>query len=299
MVQYFTNIYESVKSSLVGMSVTFGHLFTKSVTLQYPKEKMEMPELARLKLDYDWEDCTGCNKCVRACPVDCIIIETVKATKGDDVGKTKNDTQKKLWVTKYVIDYSECMYCGLCTYPCPEECIYMTPEYEYSEYDRGNLIVSFSKLSAGEIVEKERLLEKEKAEKEALRAAKAAEKAKAKMETKATVSETDESLLIQDYVAKALAGDEEIVKNIEDRVLRSKVKKALFKAKRMGAAAEVPKSAEVSQAEASTSDYAKIMRLVEKGLAGEMDAINAIEDRVFRSKVKKALMKAKRERGQK
>jgi len=281
------------------MGVTFGHLFTKSITLQYPKEKMEMPELARLKLDYDWEDCTGCNKCVRACPVDCIIIETVKATKGDDVGKTKNDTQKKLWVTKYVIDYSECMYCGLCTYPCPEECIYMTTEYEYSEYDRDNLIVSFSKLSADEIAEKEQLLEKEKAEKEALRQAKASTEVKVETKGKATVSETDETLLIQDYVAKALAGDEEIVKNIEDRVLRSKVKKALFKAKRIGAAvAEVPKPAEELPIEASADD-AKIAALVEKGLAGEMDEINAIEDRMFRSKVKKALIKAKREKGQK
>ena len=37
-----------------------------------------------------------------------------------------------------------------------------------------------------------------------------------------------------------------------------------------------------------------IAELVEKGLAGEMDPINAIEDRVLRSKAKSALAKAKR-----
>ena len=37
-----------------------------------------------------------------------------------------------------------------------------------------------------------------------------------------------------------------------------------------------------------------IAELVEKGLAGDMDPINAIEDRVLRGKVKSALAKAKR-----
>ena len=37
-----------------------------------------------------------------------------------------------------------------------------------------------------------------------------------------------------------------------------------------------------------------IAELVEKGLAGDMDPINSIEDRVLRSKAKAALAKAKR-----
>ena len=37
-----------------------------------------------------------------------------------------------------------------------------------------------------------------------------------------------------------------------------------------------------------------IAELVEKGLSGDMDSINAIEDRVLRSKAKSALAKAKR-----
>ena len=37
-----------------------------------------------------------------------------------------------------------------------------------------------------------------------------------------------------------------------------------------------------------------IAELVEKGLAGDMEPINEIEDRVLRSKVKAALVKAKR-----
>ena len=44
-----------------------------------------------------------------------------------------------------------------------------------------------------------------------------------------------------------------------------------------------------------SADQAKLIAdLVEKGLAGDMDEINAIEDRVLRGKVKSALAKAKR-----
>ena len=60
--------------------------------------------------------------CERACPVDCIKIEDVKAKKGVDFdyGTTSNETKKKLLVSRFTIDMSECMYCNLCVYPCPE-----------------------------------------------------------------------------------------------------------------------------------------------------------------------------------
>ena len=46
------------------------------------------------------------------------------------------------------------LYCNLCVYPCPEECIYMVGgpnsskhpiDYEFSEFDRKDLIYEFSK----------------------------------------------------------------------------------------------------------------------------------------------------------
>ena len=57
-------------------------------------------------------------------------------------------------VTRFDIDMSECCYCNLCTYPCPEECIFMTGgpnesrhsiDYEFSEPERTDLIYHFSK----------------------------------------------------------------------------------------------------------------------------------------------------------
>src|SRR3989442_11462992 len=43
---------------------------------------------------------------------------------------------------------SLCCYCNLCTYPCPTNCIYMTPEYEFASTDLTNHLYHFAKPNA-------------------------------------------------------------------------------------------------------------------------------------------------------
>ncbi|MEE8437529.1 MAG: 4Fe-4S binding protein [Candidatus Neomarinimicrobiota bacterium] len=180
MVKYFTNIFETIGTMLTGLGITWRHLVRikkDNVTLQYPEERWPRPErnigfdfsdynVIRTKLNVDIDDCIGCLKCERACPVDCIKIETVKAeSRGEDMplinhqGLTSNGTRKALVITRFSIDMSECCFCNLCTYPCPEDCIYMVGgpnsekhiiDYEYSEYDRRNLIYQFAKTISAE-----------------------------------------------------------------------------------------------------------------------------------------------------
>tara|TARA_B110000014_G_C20092602_1_gene572252 strand:- start:864 stop:1445 length:582 start_codon:yes stop_codon:yes gene_type:complete len=175
MIKYFKDIWETLATILGGMGITFIHLIrarNDNVTLQYPEERWPRPErsigfdhnnynVIRTRLHVDMDDCIGCLKCERACPVDCIKIETVKAPdRGEDikdinhVGITTNGTRKAMVVTRFDIDMSECCYCNLCTYPCPEECIFMTGgpnakkhpiDYEFSEPDRNDLIYMFAK----------------------------------------------------------------------------------------------------------------------------------------------------------
>jgi len=97
------------------------------------------------------DDCIGCDQCAMACPVDCIMIETVKSTPDVDLGLTSVGTKKRLYVTKFDIDIAKCCYCALCVYPCPTECIKMTDVYEFSEYERKNLMYSFAVMSPEEI----------------------------------------------------------------------------------------------------------------------------------------------------
>jgi NADH-quinone oxidoreductase subunit I len=156
---YFYDIFHSLYTVVVGMKITIKHLFTRSATVQYPTVKMKIPERARNRLYVNIDDCIGCDQCSMACPVDCITIETTKSTPDVDLGLTSKNTKKRLYVTRFDIDIAQCCYCGLCVWPCPTECIVMTDVYEFSEYDRKNLIYSFSNMTAEEIAgAKERLL---------------------------------------------------------------------------------------------------------------------------------------------
>ncbi len=185
MREYFNNIWTAVITILIGMKVTFKHLFVPAVTIQYPDVKPQLPERERNRLYVNMDDCIGCDQCARACPVDCITIETVKGLPGEDLGKTSNGKKKALWVTKFDIDFAKCCYCQLCVFPCPTECIYMTDTYEFSEFERNNLLYDFVTLTPEERLEKKANYEKYEAEK-------AAEKAAAKTQPTNKTAETKE-----------------------------------------------------------------------------------------------------------
>lgn len=174
MKEYFRNTWLGIYTVLVGMKVTFKHLFTPAVTIQYPEVKLTLPERERNRLYVNIDDCIGCDQCSRACPVSCIEIETVKSVPGEDLGVTSNGKKKALWVTKFNIDFAKCCYCQLCVFPCPTECIYMTDIFEFSEYDRNKLIYKFSTLTEEEALEKKLNYEKYMAEKEVQKSAAAA-----------------------------------------------------------------------------------------------------------------------------
>jgi NADH-quinone oxidoreductase subunit I len=183
MTQYFTDIFKSVWSVLIGMKVTFMHLFTPAVTVQYPDVRLKLPERARNRLYVNMDDCIGCFQCDMACPVNCFKIETVKSLPTEDLGMTSTGQKKRLWVTQFDIDIAKCCYCGLCVYPCPTECIKMTDVYEFSETNRQDLIYNYITMTPAEIADaktKAAQMEKEAAAKKAAAAAAAAEAAKAK-----------------------------------------------------------------------------------------------------------------------
>jgi NADH-quinone oxidoreductase subunit I len=175
MLTYLSNIWNAVWTPVVGMRLTWRHLFMPSVTLQYPDERWELPSNSRMQLFVNMDDCIGCQQCERACPVNCITIETVKALP-EDVKETSTGHKMRLHVTRFDIDMAKCCYCNLCTVPCPTECIYMTPSFEDAAPDRFDLLYHFSKISPAEAAELE-----EKARRfDAAEAAKKAAKRKGK-----------------------------------------------------------------------------------------------------------------------
>jgi NADH-quinone oxidoreductase subunit I len=171
MKEYFQNIWYGLSTITIGMRVTFKHLFVPAVTIQYPNVKLKLPERERNRLYVNMDDCIGCDQCARACPVNCILIETVKSIPGEDLGKTSNGKKKALWVTKFDIDIAKCCFCQLCVFPCPTECIYMTDVYEYSEFERSSLVYNYVTLTPTEIEEKKTNYAKLEADKAAQKAA--------------------------------------------------------------------------------------------------------------------------------
>jgi NADH-quinone oxidoreductase subunit I len=148
MIQWFKDLWEGFFTVLVGMKITWRHLFTPSVTLQYPEEKWQLPPKSRMRLFMKYEDCIGCGQCARACPVQCIYIKADKRDPKAPPIYAANGQGIKLDVTVFDIDMSLCCYCNLCTYPCPTDCIYMTPEFEFATTDLTQHLYHFAKPNA-------------------------------------------------------------------------------------------------------------------------------------------------------
>ena len=113
-----------------------------------------------------------------------------------------------------------------------------------------------------------------------------------------------ESLSKEDKVAylvnKALDGDMDAVNNFQDKVIRAKAKAMMVKIKRgsverpsMPNIDAIPNNNSQSNKK-SESDEQKIKRLTAKGLEGDMDEINALDNKVVRGKIKAAIIKSKR-----
>ncbi len=195
MSEYVDSIKKGVSSVIGGLGITLKHLskatkwreetalidddnyFNKLneglVTIQYPSETIPTPDFSRNRLHNDADDCIACNQCANACPVNCITIESFKATPDDieELGTTSDGSKKKLWLSKFDIDMAKCMYCGLCTYPCPTECLTMTPVHDFAEVDRSNFNYHFSVLTIEKEKEKREKLAKYEEEEKARKAA--------------------------------------------------------------------------------------------------------------------------------
>jgi NADH-quinone oxidoreductase subunit I len=133
-----------------------------TTTIQYPHQKLPIPDVGRYQLDVEMDDCIVCDLCAKICPVDCIEIESIKSTEA--IGKTSDGTTKRLYAAKFDIDMAKCMYCGLCTVVCPTECIIMTDQYDRSLLTLNEMVYKFSDMTAADAEEKRQALEKQNAE---------------------------------------------------------------------------------------------------------------------------------------
>ena len=118
-----------------GLGVTFKTMintWTKgAVTVQYPHEKEDLAPRTRGVIALKEENGTACMLGARECPDWCIYIEGHKEKRPPRREGGKPRTVNIL--DRFDIDYSLCMYCGICVEVCPFDALFWSPEYEYSE----------------------------------------------------------------------------------------------------------------------------------------------------------------------
>jgi NADH-quinone oxidoreductase subunit I len=101
------------------------------VTVEYPKERLPLPENFRYvpflvnDTKLDEVKCTSCGICAKVCPPQCIWIVRTE----DPVTKRPVPQPKD-----FFIDTTICMNCGYCAEFCPFDAIKMDHDYELSYY---------------------------------------------------------------------------------------------------------------------------------------------------------------------
>lgn len=105
-------------------------------TIQYPEEKMILPEEFRFTpiLIYEVDEngerhdrCTSCGICTKVCPPQCIwIVRTHDPKTGRPIPQP----------AEFYIDVDICMNCGLCAEYCPFDAIKMDHDFELAVYER-------------------------------------------------------------------------------------------------------------------------------------------------------------------
>jgi NADH-quinone oxidoreductase subunit I len=119
-----------------GIAHRMSHETTGIFTVQYPEEKLPVPEEFRYIpfLIYEEKEdgtqetrCTSCGICAKVCPPQCIWITR---TTDPATGRPVPDP------AEFFIDIDICMSCGFCAEYCPFDAIKMDHNYELATYDR-------------------------------------------------------------------------------------------------------------------------------------------------------------------
>lgn len=123
LAEYIGRVASGAWSLAAGMSVTIRYMFHRPATVQYPRQRLELPQAYRGHIQLARRDgghaCVACGECYRTCPSGVIKVQGHKAL-------VDQPNRARL----FVIDFSRCSLCGLCVEVCPEGALEFSREYE-------------------------------------------------------------------------------------------------------------------------------------------------------------------------
>src|SRR3954469_8120011 len=120
-----------------GLATTAAALLRPASTQEYPDVEPELPPRSRGVIGLVEENCTVCMLCARECPDWCIYIDSHKETLPAVEGG--RERQRNV-LDRFAIDFSLCMYCGICVEVCPFDALFWSPQFEYSELKIAELL---------------------------------------------------------------------------------------------------------------------------------------------------------------
>lgn len=136
------NLWEKIYIPAIvkGMTITFGHMFKKRPTIDYPEVKRRFSPVFRglqiLNRDPEGrENCTACGLCAVACPAEAITMEAAERQPGEE-----HLYREEKYAARYEINMLRCIFCGLCEEACPKDAIYLSETFAPAEYQRKQFI---------------------------------------------------------------------------------------------------------------------------------------------------------------
>jgi len=118
---------------LNGMRISMRNMLRGPITVQYPKEKVTLPERSRWAVAPKYDEagvpkCTACGTCVKTCPDYILSLDVT----------TDPDTKAK-HIDHFGYQIGACMMCGLCVESCPFDAIEMSHNYELARTSASEL----------------------------------------------------------------------------------------------------------------------------------------------------------------
>jgi NADH-quinone oxidoreductase subunit I len=117
---------------LRGLATTARVMLRPAHTAEYPDVQPTLPPRSRGVIALMQENCTVCMLCARECPDWCIYIDSHKETLPAAEG---GRARQRNVLDRFAIDFSLCMYCGICVEVCPFDALHWSPEFEYATFD--------------------------------------------------------------------------------------------------------------------------------------------------------------------